>query len=340
VRGVVGRQGGGAAGAQHADRWVGGCEGGGEQRLGGWIVRGAGDDGVTVYSDGSSIEVDGAILRNNTTVASFWANGLRIAGGKHVRAENNLLLDNVKEAGLFIGIFGSVGNDLDSAVVTGNVIVRCGGRRNPAGMCINCSPTGHKISVTISNNTIKDAQFYGMVFSGDVITADIQPGNIIDHPAETAIWVQPGAIGSANFVSNQLINRIGGKAAFKNDAPSTFTVTMSGNTGFPDTLASGVDKSAVKNTGKMSGPSIVQSRGSLVIHYVVPGENGTVKISIFNSAGRLVWSSGRIPSHKGANEIHCPTQDFNSGVYIIKITANNAVDQDQFAISRAVVNRK
>lgn len=300
------------------------------------FVRGAGDDGVTVYSDGSSIEVDGAILRNNTTVASFWANGLRIAGGKHVRAENNLLLDNVKEAGLFIGIFGSIGNDLDSAVVTGNVIVRCGGRRNPAGMCINCSPTGHKISVTVSNNTIKDAQFYGMVFSGDVVTASIQPGNIIDHPAETAIWVQPGAIGSANFVSNQLINRIGGKAAFKNDAPSTFTVTMSGNIGFPDTAATVVDKPPAHNAGKNAEPSIVQSRNSLVVHYFMPGENETAEVAVYNSAGRLVWSR-RDPSHQGANEIFCSTRDFGSGVYIIKLMKGSPANQNKFLISRTAV---
>jgi hypothetical protein len=300
------------------------------------FVRGAGDDGVTVYSDGSSIEVDGAILRNNTTVGSFWANGLRIAGGRHVRAENNLLLDNVKEAGLFIGIFGSVGNDLDSAVVTGNVIVRCGGRRNPAGMCINCSPTGHKISVTISNNTIKDAQFYGMIFSGDVVTADIQPGNIIDHPAETAIWVQSGAKGSANFISNQLIIRIGGKAAFKNDAPSTFTVTMSGNIGFPDTAATAVGKSPVHNTGKNADPSIVQSRNSLVVHYFMPSGNSVADVSIYNSSGRRVWSGRKSSSTMGANQILCPTWNFGAGVYIVKVATGDAGNQNQSVVARTV----
>jgi hypothetical protein len=304
------------------------------------FVRGAGDDGVTVYSDGSSIEVDGAILRNNTTVASFWANGLRIAGGRHVRAENNLLLDNVKEAGLFIGIFGSIGNDLDSAVVTGNVIVRCGGRRNPAGMCINCSPTGHKIQVTLSNNTIKDAQFYGMVFGGDVVTADIQPGNIIDHPAETAIWVQPGAKGSANFVSNQLINRIGGKAAFKNDAPSTFTVTMSGNIGFPDTVTTGVDKPPALNSGTARGPSIVQSRNSLVVRYFAPEEYGTLTVSVYNSSGRRVGNYQNFSLHKGANDMLCPIGGFGAGVYIVKVATGDALGQKQFIFAHTRINSR
>jgi len=300
------------------------------------FVRGAGDDGVTVYSDGSSIEIDGAILRNNTTVASFWANGLRIAGGKHVRAENNLLLDNVKEAGLYIGVFGSIGNNLDSAVVTGNVIVRCGGRRDPGGMVINASPGGKVLTVTISNNTIKDAQFYGMLIASDREILNIT-NNIIDHPAQTAIWIQGGAQGTAYFDSMQLVNRIGGQLAYKNDASSTFAVTFGKhNFGIPDTLPVAV-ASPVQTVKKASSISFDQSGGSLRVYYFLQGENGMAEVSLYNVAGRLIAGGLKAFLKKGANTITCPTRNIGAGAYIVKVTTTAASGQARTIAAGTVI---
>jgi hypothetical protein len=303
------------------------------------FTRGCGDDGVTVYSVSYSQEVNGAILRNNTTVAMWWANGLRIAGGNKVRAENNLLLDDVKEAGLFIGIYGADGSNLDSCLVTGNVIVRAGGRRNNAAMNINGAPGGKVVKVTIANNTIKDAQFYGIVFSSNKITANIQPNNIIDHPAETAIWVQGGAAGSAYFDGNKLINRKAGKLAYKNDAPSTFTVTFGKNSGFPDTLPSGVKKSPLEPLPNIAEVNFVQSQHTLRVNYFVRGKKGTAEVSMYNSSGRLVSNSGVSAAYTGVNSISCSSNDIGPGAYIVKLALNDGGNRSEYTRNVVFVNR-
>jgi len=299
------------------------------------FTRGCGDDGATIYSDGSSIEVVNAALRYNTTVGMFWANGLRIAGGKNIRAENNLLLDDVKEAGLYIGVFGSIGNNLDSSVISGNVIVRCGGGRDPAGMAINASPGGKILNVTITNNYIKNAQFYGILIGSDREILNVT-NNIIDHPAQTAIWIQGGSQGTAYLDSNQLINRIPGKLAYKNDAGSSFTVTWGKhNYGMPDTLPVAI-ATPVQGIEKNTGLAVVRSRNALHIHYFMLGENGSAKVSIFNSSGRSVWCSQEYPSHKGENVIYCSTGKIVNGVYVVKVASSNEGNQNQSIVSRVI----
>jgi hypothetical protein len=306
------------------------------------FTRGCGDDGATIYSISSSQEVDGATLRNNTTVAMWWANGLRIAGGKNVRAENNLLLDCVKEAGMYIGVYAADGNNLDSAVVTGNVIVRAGGRRNPAGMCISASPGGKLVNVTISNNTIKDAQFYGMVVGSNTVHMNVTPNNIIDHPAQTAIWIQGGAQGTAYIDSTQLINRVPGQLAYKNDAASTFTVTFGKhNYGIPDTLPVAI-VAPVKGIEKRADITFSQSSNAILIRYYMPGENGDAEISLYNSSGRLVWSGKGNSLHKGTNSITCSSKEIGAGIFIVKVTAVDANGHGRSVRARAIVlaNRK
>ena len=59
------------------------------------FVRGAGDDRIAVYSDsgssGTNSQMDGTKISNNTSVAPWWANGIRIAGEKNVLVTNNLV---------------------------------------------------------------------------------------------------------------------------------------------------------------------------------------------------------------------------------------------------------
>jgi len=301
------------------------------------FTRGCGDDGATVYSVSESQEVNGAILRNNTTVAMWWANGLRIAGGRNVRAENNLLLDDVKEAGLFIGIYGSDGNNLDSSVITGNVIVRAGGSRNNAGICVNGMPGGKLVNTIISNNTIKDAQFYGMVVGSDLETITMR-NNIIDHPALTALWINGGAKGSANIDSCQLINRIARQLAFKNDAPSTFTVTWGQhNYGMPDTLPVAIVNKPAQISKPNDNLSILQSRHALVIHYGTQSQNNLAQVSIYNSSGRLVQSSASASLHKGDNIFTCPSHEIGAGVFVVKVSIAGASGENRSEISCPVV---
>jgi hypothetical protein len=287
------------------------------------LTRGCGDDGLTVYSISSSQEINGATLRNNTSIGMWWANGLRIAGGRNVRAENNLVMDDVKESGIYIGVFGADGNNLDSAVVTGNIVLRCGNSRCPAGMCISASPGNKIVRVTIANNTIKDAQMYGMVIGSNTETINVQPGNIIDHPAQTAIWVQSGAAGSAYFDGNKLINRIGGKLAYKNDAPATFAVTFGKNSGFPDTLSSGAISPLQTGSLRSLNLSISQTSQHIKINFRLPDNTAVARVSLFNSVGRVVWSD---QSHGSTidRESICPTGKFPSGMYVVKVAVTNA----------------
>ncbi len=300
------------------------------------FTRGCGDDGATIYSDGSSIEVVNAALRYNTTVGMFWANGLRIAGGKNIRAENNLLLDDVKEAGLYIGVFGSIGNNLDSSVISGNVIVRCGGRRDPAGMAINASPGGKMLNVTITNNTIKDAQFYGILIGSDRENLTFN-NNVIDHPAQTAMWIQGGSQGSASVDSMRLINRIGGQLAYKNDAGSAFPVTWGKhNIGIPDTLPVAVNV-PVQVPEKNADIAVSQSSGALLIRYVAAVENSRSEVSLYNLSGRMVESFGKNSLHKGENTLVCPLDNVGAGVFIVKVSASSPGEKERAIKAETVV---
>jgi hypothetical protein len=300
------------------------------------FTRGCGDDGATIYSDGSSIEVVNAALRYNTTVAMFWANGLRIAGGKNIRAENNLLLDDVKEAGLYIGVFGSIGNNLDSSVISGNVIVRCGGRRDPAGMAINASPGGKVLNVTITDNYIIDAQFYGILVGSDREILNIT-NNVIDHPAQTAIWIQGGSRGTAYLDSNRLINRIPRQLAFKNDAASSFTVTWGKhNIGMPDTLPSKVENPIVRETLKATDLSVVQTGSALHIHYYLSGMSGVADVSLYTASGRLARSV-RYSALHGVNESACSIEGLGAGTYLLSVAIADPGKSGAAVYSRHVV---
>jgi hypothetical protein len=218
-------------------------------------------------------------------------------------------------------------------VITGNVVVRAGGYRNSAGICVNGMPGGKLVNTIISNNTVKDAQFYGMVVGSDLETITMR-NNIIDHPAQTALWIQGGAKGSANIDSCRLINRIARQLAFKNDAPSTFTVTWGQhNYGMPDTLPVTAANSPLPFLKVNEEVSIIQSHHALVIHRNGQNAHGIVRASIYDPSGRLVWSG----QTQGANEITCPVHDFSNGAYVMRVTAGDDQNDSRLVTARTVV---
>jgi hypothetical protein len=95
------------------------------------FVRGGGDDGIATYSDsgssGLNTEMDGTHILNNTSVAPYWANALRVAGGKNIVVRNNLMTDPAANNGMDVSVFGTTGHPVDSATISGNVILRGGG---------------------------------------------------------------------------------------------------------------------------------------------------------------------------------------------------------------------
>jgi hypothetical protein len=206
-------------------------------------VRGAGDDGVTINDDISSKPMESPILRNNTTVAIWWADGLRVAGGKNVLVENNLLCDPAKFPGIIIGTFN--GASVFSATIRGNVIVRGGGnayKQQKAAFTIGNDKKGadpHVENVVASGNLIIDSMMNAVEFESSVnITFQ---NNTIDgiigtgdskNPAR-AIRVEERSVGSA-LISNNILKRLAsGQIGFVNNAlRDDYKVSGTGNVGF------------------------------------------------------------------------------------------------------------
>ena len=202
------------------------------------FVRGGGDDGLTTYSDsgpsGMNPEMNGTHILNNTSIATYWANGLRVAGGKNVVVQNNLVTDPAANNGMDVSVFGPTGHPLDSATISGNVIVRGGGwngtYRN--GMNVGSPVAGNfptaYTTATITGNTIRDSRRAGLNI-GTTFETLIISGNVIDHPALQGIWINPGVTGTGSFSANTVSNLNAGKAAFQNDSSATFTATLTNN---------------------------------------------------------------------------------------------------------------
>ncbi|MEU1949096.1 right-handed parallel beta-helix repeat-containing protein [Streptomyces sp. NPDC020125] len=95
------------------------------------LARNTGDDSFAVYSDsgtkGDNGQLSGARVLNNTAIAPWWANGLRIAGGKDIQFKNNLVKSVSSNSTLEVGVFGDSGHPLESATVSGNVLLGGGG---------------------------------------------------------------------------------------------------------------------------------------------------------------------------------------------------------------------
>jgi len=291
------------------------------------FTRGCGDDGATIFSDGgNSILIDGAIMRNNTTNAIYAANGMRIAGGKNVLVENNLICDGVHQSGLYLGCFGAAGGDLDSAIVRNNVVIRCGGSQVHGAIHINASDPGKIVKCALSNNTVKDAFYNGIDISGGAITVTTKGPNIIDNSAGTAVFIESGAQGSAYFDSITVWHRHGGQLSFKNNAPSTFTVTFGKNFGFPDTLHDVVvaNKNALVPYSDINGFAIMQNGSQVHVRYSFNKSATTLSSVLYDVGGRRIYQFSRTAYANGEFVLNMRERPLASGMYIAKISAVGA----------------
>jgi hypothetical protein len=217
------------------------------------FVRGGGDDGLTTYSDsgssGLNTEMDGTRILNNTSVATYWANGLRVAGGKNVLVQNNLITDPAANNGMDVSVFGTTGHPLDSATITGNVILRGGGWNgtNRYGMSVGSPSSGNfanaYTNATISNNTIQDSRRAGVVI-GTKLENVTFTSNTVVHPAAQGFWITSGVTGTGAFTTNTVSNLISGKVAYQNDSPTTFLTTLTDNSWQPPLVPTGLAATA------------------------------------------------------------------------------------------------
>lgn len=172
------------------------------------FVRGAGDDGLATFSDagerGDNTPMDGATFVRNTSVGVWWANGIRVAGGKNVRVENNLVADPVVHGGIAVGVFGQTGQPLESCLIRGNVIVRAGGtlHRDP-GIRVFSGGKG-PTRAELRDNRIIDALADGVRIAPGAIDVTLV-GNRFVRPAGAAVVIEKQATGRARLDDNTLI---------------------------------------------------------------------------------------------------------------------------------------
>jgi hypothetical protein len=202
------------------------------------FARGTGDDGFAVYSDSGTSGTNGQMtdikVNNNTAVAPYWANGLRIAGGRNVEMKNNLVISVASNSALDIGAFGDTGRPLESATVSGNVLIGGGGWNGTRyGVRISSPgptslyPTGYT-NVTLSNNVMSGALRAGLFV--DLTHENVtMTGNTIDHPAKQGVWIRSGVTGTGTLANTVVKNLLPGQVAYQNDSSSTFKTTLTCN---------------------------------------------------------------------------------------------------------------
>jgi F5/8 type C domain/Right handed beta helix region len=197
------------------------------------FVRGTGDDGIAINSQGTPIMVNPKVV-NNTSVGAWWANGLRIAGGTNDLVQGNLVCDPVTMNGIRVGMYGTTGNPLQSALVTGNTVLRGGGTTAGTEGIFVESATNYPLSATISGNLIKDslrAGLYVALYTNNITFSN----NVIDHPATLGIDIDPAAFGMGIFNNNTVQNLNPGQLAFWNFSPN-YIVSGINDNGFSTTV--------------------------------------------------------------------------------------------------------
>jgi hypothetical protein len=170
-------------------------------------VRGCGDDGIAVLSEikpksGPSI---GNIVRNNTVSAIWWGHNCDLAGGSGHLIEDNLFVDNALLGCFAINLPGAYPmTPLTSSVIRRNTILRGGGNghgQKRGAVWIYAGSTTID-DVTFSDNRIIDAVFRGIHLAGSGVQYMTFARNLIEHPGEDGVVIQPEVRGSGVFQGN------------------------------------------------------------------------------------------------------------------------------------------
>ncbi|MFE4831782.1 right-handed parallel beta-helix repeat-containing protein [Streptomyces sp. NPDC056672] len=201
------------------------------------FARNTGDDSFATYSDagptGTNGQVSGAKILNNTAIAPWWANGIRVAGGKNVEVRNNVVNSVSSNNALELSVFGDSGHPLESATVTGNVL-QGGGGWNGVRHGVHIGSTGSTsqfpnafTNVTMSDNILRGSLTAGLSIDRTRVNVTLT-NNTIDRPAKQGIWINSGVTGTGTFTGNKIQNLLPGQVAQQNDSPNTFKIVTSG----------------------------------------------------------------------------------------------------------------
>jgi parallel beta-helix repeat protein len=190
------------------------------------FVRGCGDDAIALTSSSTSqLPVTTGTVKNNTTVASWWANQMGVYGGRNITIASNLFLDSVKKTGIELDAgFGALPPVGQTAI--NNTLIRCGsygyGLYQPGIIVL-----GGGTNTTVANNIISNCMFEGIEIQG-VWNLLVQT-NLITAPGTTGIIINSGYSGSGIFSYNTVTNLNTGQWAFINSSSGTFAATLVGN---------------------------------------------------------------------------------------------------------------
>jgi hypothetical protein len=189
--------------------------------------RGNGDDAIAVNSASTSEPpVQNATVLNNTTVASWWANQMGIYGGINITVTSNLFEDCVKKTGMELSGYGGPVVPVN-VTAQFNTFLRCGsfgyGIDQPAVII-----EGDGTNDTVNNNTISNAMFEAVQISTGTYNLQFED-NLITAPGTTGIIIPSGTTGTGTFLSNIVESLNSGQSPYINNASSTFTATVTGN---------------------------------------------------------------------------------------------------------------
>jgi len=254
------------------------------------FVRGTGDDAIAINSVNYNTTSTGnvfytpmanATVTNNTSVAPWQGKGLAIYGGSGHYVANNLVADTGRYLGLGIGRFGVNGNDLLSATVTGNVVLRSGGNgfnQGQPAMHIGNGGDGQGVgtvtNVTVSGNTIIGSLYDSIGFSTatDISLED----NTIIYPGRNGIVISPpfypAPTGSATITANSITGVLSGNAAFTNNSGG-FTATVNSNSWQLSTSETPFNGAVIPIPGTLQAANY--DVGGQAIGYDVLSINGT-----------------------------------------------------------------
>ncbi|WP_405794746.1 right-handed parallel beta-helix repeat-containing protein [Streptomyces sp. NBC_01506] len=198
------------------------------------FARNTGDDSFATYADagagGDNGQISGAKILNNTAIAPWWANGIRIAGGKNVEVRNNVVNSVSSNNAMDISVFGDSGHPLESATVTGNLLQGGGGWNGARhGVSIGSPSSTSQFPTAFTNVTMSDNIIRGSLTAGlniDRTRVNVTlTNNTIDRPAKQGIRVSSGVTGTGKFTGNKIQNLLPGQVAMENLSPSTFKIT-------------------------------------------------------------------------------------------------------------------
>jgi len=252
------------------------------------FIRGTGDDAMAINSVNYNDFGNGRIfytpmsnvtLTHNTLIAPWGGKGIGIYGGSGHDVADNYVSDTARYIGLGAGRFGVNGNDLLSATVANNVVVRSGGNAysqgQPAMQIGNGGDgqnTGTVTNVTATGNTIVNALYDAVGFSTS--TSTTLQNNTITAPWRNGIVISPpfypAPTGSATITGNSVTGLRAGAAPFVNNSGG-FTATVTGNSWQNPEAPYGGTAAAIPGTVQAEN----YDTGGQGVAYNVTSTNGT-----------------------------------------------------------------